>query len=72
MAVGGQKFSQSCMLRGCAEPVHLFLDVNNGITVLNTWGRKETFSDMSMLTNRCKEKQAAFFSSPQLQQDCPC
>ena len=53
--------SQSCMLPGCAKRVHLLLDVNNSIIVLNTWGRKETFSDISMLTNRCKENQAAFF-----------
>lgn len=51
---------QPHILHAHAKPVHLFLEVNNSTKLLNTRVRKETFSDVSMLANRCKEKQAAF------------
>lgn len=72
---------QSYTQHGWAEPVRLSVDINNNNIVLNAYRRKETFPNISRLTNRHKEKQTAFYfflfiffslSPAILQQDYPC
>lgn len=52
---------QSYTQHGWAEPVRLSVDINNNNIVLNAYRRKETFPNISRLTNRHKEKQTAFY-----------
>lgn len=64
-AMGGQKvscpLSVSCSCYTAAPNLYIFFGCEQQYHSTEYLREEKTFSDISMLTNRCKEKQVAFF-----------